>query len=89
MPAVEEPAAEAENDEKTLDELDNVPAVQTMVVSAADAEKLRAGGGAPLPAASEPKAPEERSRRRPLPILGFLLVVLAVAAIVAWSLWGR
>jgi len=82
MPAVEEPTEEEEDD--TLDEADRVPAVQTMVVSAADAEKLRDL----QPTEPEP-APAEtggRARKRLLPIL---LILLVAAAIVVWSLWGR
>jgi PPM family protein phosphatase len=85
MPAVEEPAEDEEED--TLDELDNVPAVQTMVVSAADAEKLRdLHATEPAPPAA---APEGQARKRLLPILAILLILLVAAAIVVWSLWGR
>jgi PPM family protein phosphatase len=85
MPAVEEPAED--EDEDTLDEADNVPAVQTMVVSAADAEKLRDQQA--TEAAAAPAATEDRARKRLLPILAILLILLVAAAIVVWSLWGR
>jgi len=92
MPAVEEPTEEEEEQEEddTLDEADNVPAVQTMVVSAADAEKLRdLHGTEPAPAEAAPAATEGRARKRLLPILAILLILLVAAAIVVWSLWGR
>ena len=88
MPAVEEPAEDEEDD--TLDEADNVPAVQTMVVSAADAEKLRdLHTTEAAPAGTAPAAPESRARKRLVPILAIVLILLVAAAIVVWSLWGR
>jgi PPM family protein phosphatase len=87
MPAVEEPTEEGQDEDDTLDEADNVPAVQTMVVSAADAEKLR--DLQPTEPAAEPAETEGRARKRLLPILAILLILLVAAAIVVWSLWGR
>jgi protein phosphatase len=90
MPAVDEPAGDGEDEEDdTLDEADNVPAVQTMVVSAADAEKLRDLQGESAQPATATAPPESRARKRLVPLLAILLILLVAAAIVVWSLWGR
>jgi protein phosphatase len=65
---------DGEVDEDTLDELDHVPALDTMVV--------------PPGQAAEP--PQERRRRRRLiPVLLLILIALAVVAVVLWTLHGR
>jgi PPM family protein phosphatase len=66
---------DGELDEDTLDELDRVPALDTMVVPA---------GEAPQPA-----QPKRRTRRRLIPALLLILVALAVVAVVLWTLHGR
>jgi protein phosphatase len=65
-------------DDDTLDELDRVPAVETMIVPP---------GQAPAPAPETGK--KSRARRRVLPALLLILVALAVVAIVFWTLRGR
>jgi len=67
------------DDEDTLDELDRVPAVDTMVVAPQDAEKF----------AVAVKKPKRRTRSRVVPALLLILVALAVVAIVLWTLHGR
>jgi protein phosphatase len=67
------------DDEDTLDELDRVPAVDTMVVAPQDAEKF----------AEAVKKPKGRTRSRVVPALLLILVALAVIAIVLWTLHGR
>ena len=67
------------DDEDTLDELDRVPAVDTMVVAPQDAEKF----------AEAVKKPKGRTRSRVVPALLLILVALAVVAIVLWTLHGR
>jgi len=67
------------DDEDTLDELDRVPAVDTMVVAPQDAEKF----------AEAVKKPKRRTRSRVVPALLLILVALAVVAIVLWTLHGR
>ena len=67
------------DDEDTLDELDRVPAVDTMVVAPQDAEKF----------AEAVKKPKGRTRSRVVPALLLILVALAVVAIVLWTLRGR
>ncbi len=67
------------DDDDTLDELDRVPAVDTMVVPPEDAEKFAA-------AVDEPRS---RTRRRVLPALVLILIALAVVAIVLWTLSTR
>jgi PPM family protein phosphatase len=64
------------DDDDTLDELDRVPAVETMVVPPEEAEQAAK--------ASKPK----RRRSRVVATL-LLLVALAVVAIVLWTLHGR
>jgi protein phosphatase len=80
MPAVEETATD--QDEDTLDELDRVPAVETMVLSAEEAARLRGE-------ATEPPEPRERpKRRRGRRVLLFFLLLLALVAIVVLIVWG-
>jgi protein phosphatase len=67
------------DDEDTLDELDRVPAVDTMVVAPQDAEKF----------AEAVKKPKGRTRSRVVPALVLILVALSVVAIVLWTLRGR
>jgi PPM family protein phosphatase len=71
-----EPAAV--DDEVTLDELDRVPAVDTMVVPPEEASKFAQ--------AAEPKP---RRRSRVITTLLLILIALAVVAIVLWTLHGR
>jgi protein phosphatase len=66
---------DGEVDEDTLDELDRVPALDTMVVPSGEAEL-----------AAQPK---RRTRRRLIPALLLILVALAVVAVVLWTLHGR
>jgi hypothetical protein len=65
-------------DDDTLDELDRVPAVETMIVPP---------GQAPAPAPEAGKKP--RVRRRVVSALLLILVALAVVAIVLWTVRGR
>jgi protein phosphatase len=65
------------DDEDTLDELDRVPAVDTMVVPPDQAGKFAAARERP------------RARRRIVPALLLILIALAVVAIVLWTLRGR
>jgi serine/threonine protein phosphatase PrpC len=67
---------DAYDEDDTLDELDRVPAVDTMVVPPGQAAKF----------AAEPKP---RSRSRVVPSLLLILVALAVVAIVLWTLHTR
>jgi protein phosphatase len=69
---------DGELDEDTLDELDRVPALDTMVVPPGEAEQAVA--------AAEPK---RRTRGRLIPALLLILVALAVVAVVLWTLRGR
>ena len=69
---------EGELDEKTLDELDRVPALDTMVVPPGEAEKV-----------AEPPQPKRRTRSRIVPALLLILLALAVLAVVLWTLHGR
>lgn len=78
------PAARAEPDpgeEETLDELDRVPAVDTMVVPPEQAARL---------AASEDGRGDHLDgiAMRVLAVLALLVVVLGVLALVLWILWG-
>ena len=71
-----------EDEDDTLDELDNVPAVDTMVVSPEEAQRM-------WEFAHEDEEPGEARppRRVPLPLVVLLVVVaLAVAAYVVWRL---
>jgi PPM family protein phosphatase len=67
------------DDEDTLDELDRIPAVDTMVVAPEDAAKFTEAIG----------KPKRRTRSRVVPALLLILVALAIAAIVLWTLHGR
>jgi protein phosphatase len=64
-----------EVDEDTLDELDRVPAIDTMVVPPGEVEQ-----------AAQPK---RRTRGRLIPALLLILIALAVIAVVLWTLHGR
>jgi PPM family protein phosphatase len=64
------------DDEDTLDELDRVPAVSTMVVSPEETAKFL----------KEARKPRPSPRSRVLPALVLIVVALAVAAIVLWTL---
>jgi len=70
------PDGDGEVDEDTLDELDRVPALDTMVVPPGEVEQ---------PVTAEPR----RRRGRLIPALLLILVALAVIAIVLWTLRGR
>jgi serine/threonine protein phosphatase PrpC len=63
------------DDEDTLDELDRVPAVDTMVVPPGEAASITDGGGKP-----------KRSRARLLLALALILIALAAIAVVLWML---
>jgi PPM family protein phosphatase len=71
------------DDEDTLDELDRVPAVSTMVVPPDQTAKFLEAARQPAAAA----APERK--RRVLPILVLILLALAIAAIVVWTVYAR
>ena len=66
---------DGELDEDTLDEFDQVPALDTMVVPPGEAEKVA--------------QPKRRTRGRLIPALLLILVALAVVAVVIWTLRGR
>ena len=68
-------AGDGEVDEDTLDELDHVPTLDTVVAPPGEAEQ-----------AAQPK---RRTRRRLIPALLLILVALAVVAVVLWTLHGR
>jgi protein phosphatase len=68
---------DGELDEDTLDELDRVPALDTMVVPPGEAE-----------AAFAPE-PKRRTRSRLIPALLLILLALAIVAVVLWTLHGR
>ena len=63
------------DDDDTLDELNGVPAVETMVVSPGEAQQV--------------DKPKSRTRSRILVALLLILVALAVVAIVLWTLNGK
>jgi serine/threonine protein phosphatase PrpC len=65
-----------EVDEDTLDELDGVPTLDTVVVAPAEVERALA-------------AAQPRPRGRLIPALLLLLVAIAVVAVVLWTLLGR
>jgi hypothetical protein len=73
------PIPAGDEDEDTLSELDAVPAVDTMVVSPEDAERLFEAHEAVV---------GHEGRRGPGPafVVVALLVVLAVAAVLVWRL---
>ena len=66
---------DGELDEDTLDELDRVPALDTMVVPPGQAEQAL--------------QPQRRTRGRLIPALLIILIALAVIAVVLWTLHGR
>ena len=69
---------DGEVDEDTLDELDRVPAVDTMVVPPGDPEQ-----------AIVEAQPKRRTRGRLIPALLLILVAIAVVAVVFWTLRGK
>jgi serine/threonine protein phosphatase PrpC len=73
-----EPKGNGELDEDTLDELDRVPAVDTMVVQPGQAEQVE-----------KPSEPERRTRSRVVSALLLILIALAIVAVVLWTLRGR
>jgi PPM family protein phosphatase len=75
-PTIDQMEAEAD-DEDTLDELDRVPAVDTMIVPPGEAAKYAQ--------AARPK----KTRSRVIPALLLILIALAVVAIVLWTLRHR
>jgi ferric-dicitrate binding protein FerR (iron transport regulator) len=80
MPAAAEPEPDSV-DEETLDELDGVPAVSTMVLSPEERAKLTAREEEEAEAEAPP-----RRRRRVLRALVLLVLLLAVAVLVLWAL---
>jgi serine/threonine protein phosphatase PrpC len=70
--------SDGEVDEDTLDELDRVPTLDTMVVPTGEAEQV-----------AEASQPKRRSRSRIVPALLLILIALAVVAVVLWTLRGR
>jgi PPM family protein phosphatase len=66
------------SDEDTLDELDAVPTLGTMIVAPEEMSKLTEARGRP-----------RRARARLLPALALVLVAIIVVAIVVWKLSGR
>ena len=69
---------DGEVDEDTLDELDHVPTLDTMVVPPGEAEQV-----------AEASQPKPRRRSRIVPALLLMLIALAVLAVVLWTLHGR
>jgi protein phosphatase len=74
--ATEDPTGDGADDDDTLDELDHVPAVSTMVVSPEETAKFL----------EQARRPQRRPRSRIAPALALLVVALAIAAIVLYSL---
>jgi serine/threonine protein phosphatase PrpC len=70
--------SDGEVDEDTLDELDRVPTLDTMVVPPGEAEQV-----------AEASQPKRRRRSRIVPALLLFLIALAVVAVVLWTLHGR
>jgi len=68
---------DGELDEDTLDELDRVPALDTMVVPPGEAQASFAG------------EPKRRARSRLIPALLLILFALAIIAVVLWTVRGR
>ena len=68
------------DDEQTLDELDRVPVVDTMVVPPEEAAKV---------AKEPPPEPKRRTRSRVILVLLLILVAIAVVAVVLWTIRGR
>ena len=77
-PTLDRMEAEPNDNEDTLDELDRVPAVDTMVVPPDQAAKFAQVAG-----------PKRRARSRVIPALLLILIALAVVAVVLWTLWNR
>jgi PPM family protein phosphatase len=76
-PTLDEPEPEPQpDDEDTLDELDRVPAVSTMVVPPEQTARLL----------EEARRPAQRKSGRVLPTIALLALVLAIAVIVVWTL---
>ena len=65
-------------DEETLDELDRVPVVDTMVVPPEQAAEV-----------AQAPEPERRRRSRVIPALLLILIALAVVAVVLWTIRWR
>lgn len=87
-PALADDAAQ-ERDEDTLDELDRVPAIDTMVVPPGQAEKFTRAAEDAAPPAEASERPERKTRTRVIPALLLVLVALAVIAIVLWTITAR
>jgi hypothetical protein len=68
------------DDDKTLDELDHVPVVDTMVVPPEEAAKFVEQPGT---------GPKRRTRSRVIPALLLILAAIAVVAVVLWTIRGR
>jgi len=68
---------DGELDEDTLDELDRVPALDTMVVPPGEAQASFAG------------EPKRRARSRLIPALLLILFALAIIVVVLWTVRGR
>src|SRR5919198_801644 len=66
------------DDEQTLDELDRVPVVDTMVVPPEQAAEV-----------AQAPEPERRRRSRVIPALLLILIALAVLAVVLWTIRRR
>jgi protein phosphatase len=79
LPPVEEDGGDAE-DVDTLDELDRVPAVETMVVPPAEAAREEVGRD------GRPEEPRGPGRRIVIVMLALLLLALACGFVV-WGLW--
>jgi PPM family protein phosphatase len=76
-PTLDRMEADAD-DEDTLDELDRVPAVDTMVVPPGEAAKF-----------SRAVKAKQKARSRVIPALLLILIALAVVAVVLWTLRNR
>jgi PPM family protein phosphatase len=76
-PTLDQMEADAD-DEDTLDELDRVPAVDTMVVPPGEAAKF-----------SRAVKAKQKARSRVIPALLLILIALAVVAVVLWTLRNR
>jgi protein phosphatase len=82
MEAVDEEEPAPDQDEDTLDELDRVPAVSTMVLSAEEAAKLRERPAEPA------ERPKRRRGRRLVLVLLLLVAIVAIAVLVVWGFRG-
>jgi protein phosphatase len=89
-PTLADDEAQADDDD-TLDELDRVPALATMIVPLDQAEKFARAAEEPEPPGpeQEPEPPRRKTRARVLPALLLTLVALAVIAIVLWTISTR